>query len=154
MNYEEEVHDLSLQLLRIMNKMKIYEQKAHDWGTGEILYSSEVNMIKTIAKYPDRNVTELAQMLGITKGAISQSINKLAKRGYLKKFRYEDNKKEVFLKLSEKGQIVFDNCEEHFQKELREFMNVFRGADREKIDFMMKVLNKLENIVDKMIEKI
>ena len=56
------------------------------------------------------NVTELAEYLGITKGAVSQMVDKLIKKGMVNKEMVSDTENEVALELTEKGKIV---CKGH-----------------------------------------
>ena len=68
--------------------------------------------------------------MGVTKGAISQMVKKLEEKQYLHRKKSEDNKKTVFIELTESGKIVFnwhsnlhDRIYAEFQEELFEFQD-------------------------------
>jgi DNA-binding MarR family transcriptional regulator len=115
----KDVLDLTIQFDKVVNKYKSLQQKPIDIGTGDIIYHPEILLIKMIKNHPEKNMSELADILSLTKGAISQTSKKLVDKGYLRKFRFDDNKKEIFLKLTKKGETFYntymDNIKDSFQ---------------------------------------
>lgn len=49
------------------------------------LYSSEIHLMQTVEYSPDINASEIAKLLGVTKGAVSQTITRLENKGILKR---------------------------------------------------------------------
>ncbi len=49
------------------------------------LHASEIHLMKAVAFDPGGNATGLAQRLGITKGAVSQTMTRLVKKGVIRK---------------------------------------------------------------------
>lgn len=82
------------------------ETTPRDYGTGELLYSSEIHTIAAVDKSPGCNLTQLAGMLFISKAAASKFVAKLVKKGYLAKGRRIDNDREVIFHLTKKGQVA------------------------------------------------
>lgn len=78
-------------------------------------------------------MTQLAEIMGVTKGAISQTIRKLVNKNLILKSNI-NNRKKVNLKLSEKGMTVV-KAQESFQKEIFTFARTLyekaRPEDRE-----------------------
>ena len=64
-------------------------------------------------------MTRLAEIMGVTKGAISQTIRKLVSKKFIIKSNAR-NKKEINLRLSDKGMIVYKGLQS-FQKEIFAF---------------------------------
>lgn len=52
---------------------------------GENLHASEIHLMKAVAFDPEANATGLAERLGITKGAVSQTLGRLVKKGVIRK---------------------------------------------------------------------
>ena len=92
---------------RIINKFNYIEKIPRDFGTGNVLYPSEIHLIETIGKTPGINVTELAKKHGISKAAISQKLKKLEKKDLVERFKDNQNEKAVLLKLTTEGKIAF-----------------------------------------------
>ena len=81
------------------------------FGTGKLMHTKEIHTIQAIGRYPGINVTRLAEQMGVTKGAVSQTISKLAKKGLVRKRQIFRNRKEVVLELTDLGWIGFRNHE-------------------------------------------
>jgi DNA-binding MarR family transcriptional regulator len=79
------------------------ESTPRDYGTGELLYSSDIHTVEAVARQPGCNLTQLAGSLGVSKPAASKFTRKLLRRGYLVRERQPDNAKEVSFSLSPKG---------------------------------------------------
>jgi DNA-binding MarR family transcriptional regulator len=133
----------------VNNKLKIYQQKPQDYGTGEMIYYAELQLIKAIKNHPEKNISDFAKMFGITKGAISQTTNKLLDRGYLRKFKFEDNKKEVYLKLTDKGKTVYENAMASYEHMIKELIK-FAGKDDQKIRIVHEFLDLGEKFIEEM----
>jgi len=119
--------------LKILHLYSIINRKPKDYGTGDLLYFTELHTIAVVAKNKEINMTQLSEIMGVTKGAISQTIRKLVNKSLIIKSNI-NNRKEVNLRLSEKGMIVFLS-QESFQKEIFTFAGTLyekaRPEDRE-----------------------
>jgi len=132
---------------RIINKFSSIEKKPRDFGIGDLLYPSEIHNIEIIGRNPGINVTNLAKKLGVTKGAVSQIVNKLERKKLVAKFRGSNNEKEVMLKLQKKGQIAFDGHEAFHAKFYSEIMDEVDDISPEQIQFFQRVLDKIDKHV-------
>ena len=117
MNYElQTLLDLFLKILHLYS---VIDRKPKDYGTGDLLYITEIHTITVVGKNKEINMTRLAEIMGVTKGAISQTVRKLVHKNFILKSN-TTNKKEFNLTLSEKGNVVLKG-QESFQRELFEF---------------------------------
>lgn len=94
---------------KIMHIVNVVNQKAKnplDYGTGHLLYQAEIHMIDTIDNHKNINASEIANMLGITNGAVNQLTNKLIKKGLIIKYNSPSNKKEVYYELTPEGEVA------------------------------------------------
>ena len=105
--------------LNILHLYSVIERKPKDYGTGDLLYFTEIHTITVVAKNREINMTQLAEIMGVTKGAISQTIRKLVNKNLMLKTNI-NNRKEVNLRLSDKGMIVLKS-QESFQNEIFTF---------------------------------
>jgi DNA-binding MarR family transcriptional regulator len=105
--------------LKILHLYSVIGRKPKDYGTGDLLYFTEIHTITMVGKNKEINMTQLADMMGVTKGAISQTIRKLVHKNLIFKSN-STNKKEFNLSLSEKGNIVYKG-QEIFQREIFTF---------------------------------
>jgi DNA-binding MarR family transcriptional regulator len=105
--------------LKILHLYSVISRKPKDYGTGDLLYFTEIHTITMVGKNRQINITQLAEMMGVTKGAISQTIRKLVNKDLIVKSN-TNNRKEINLRLSDKGKIVYRG-QKSFQKELFTF---------------------------------
>ena len=59
----------------------------------------------------DTNATEIAKQLGLTKGAVSQTVSRLEKKGIIVKTKDPYNKNELTLSLTPFGKKAYKLCE-------------------------------------------
>jgi len=135
------VHEIIIQVTRIMNLFNDLEKKPVDFGTGEMLYPSEIHTLQVIGDRPGITTTEISSIFGITKGAVSQVTGKLHRRGYLQKVRNNEYGKEILLSLTEKGGIAYRNHElfhRGMDTEIAKFAENFSDKDIQKFRKMLE----------------
>ncbi len=143
----DEILKLLVKYERVNNRLRAYTAKPVDYGTGEAIYYPELQIIKAVYKNPDMNITKLAEMFSLTKGAISQTANKLVDRGYLRKYKYEDNKKEVFMALTDKGEIVAKNAYASYEGMVQILIDFFE-EDPSRYQAIWEFLEASEKLFD------
>ena len=111
----EELHSMIDLFTRILHLYSAIDKKPRDFGTGDRLYVSEIHAIHYIAANPEINMTRLAEISGVTKGAISQTVKRLVSKRYIARYKSK-NKKEIHLRLSDKGYVI-NKMHEEFEKE-------------------------------------
>jgi len=139
---KNELQELIDKFLKILHLYSVIGRKPQDYGTGDLLYFTEVHTISMVGKNREINMTKLADMMGVTKGAISQTIRKLVSKGLIEKSNTV-NRKEVNLKLSEKGNIVLKG-HESFQKEIFTFAGtLYEKARPEDVDLVRRLFDAI-----------
>ncbi|MCE5284671.1 MAG: MarR family transcriptional regulator [Pelosinus sp.] len=131
------MHNVDLiveKMIRAFNTMYENAKQPHDYGTGQLLYQSELHTLSAICNHELVNASELAQIMGITKGAITQVVNKLIQKGLIEKFNMPGNKKEVYFHVTESGIRVNEaHCQYH--KMMHEPVNKYLcELDKEKLE--------------------
>lgn len=96
---------------QVLTKVDSLHSPFHDFGTGIPIYRNEIHTIQDIGRSPNINLKSLSEHRGVTKGAASQTITKLVKKGMVRKTHAKGNAKEVILDLTDLGQIGFRNHE-------------------------------------------
>ncbi|SHO45500.1 MarR family transcriptional regulator [Anaerocolumna xylanovorans] len=116
--------------------------------------SSEVHCIEYIGKNLDPNVTKLAESFYMTSGAISKMTKKLIKKGIIESYQRPDNKKEIYFRLTEQGEVIY-NIHEELHKEFRERDKaVFDQVTEEQFDSMLSFIEKYSGHLDAEIKKL
>ncbi len=135
----------------LYNKMVFLNRKMEDSLKG--YKSSEVHCIEYIGRNADPNVTKLAESFYMTRGAMSKITQKLIKKGIIESYQKPDNKKEIYFRLTEQGQVVY-KVHEELHKEFRERDKaVFEQVTEEQFDGMLSFVEKYSRHLDAEIKK-
>lgn len=143
---------LSNLLDQLVNKIVYVRSFPHEYGTGEMLSTAEIQPIEIIGRNRGINITGLARLLVVTKGAVSQTVKKLEERGDVTKYKAPDNDKEVLLKLTSKGKIAragYDAFREAFDANMAVMLERMSDED---FAFLAQHFQLLVQQADKYIE--
>ncbi|KAB2335129.1 MarR family winged helix-turn-helix transcriptional regulator [Bacillus mesophilum] len=121
--------------------MEIYRSNTN--GTNQILYpfglsNAQMDVICRVGEYNRISQKELASKLVVTKGNITQLLQKLEKDGYISR---EREWKTNYLSLTEKGNDLYIKFEPELVDFQRKYFNCLTIDDKENI---LRILNKLE----------
>ena len=144
----ETLHEILIQFIRTTKKFNELDKISIDVGNGEKLYPSEFHVIEAIGNNRGDKVTELSSNFGITKGAVSQVVNKLYEKGYINKERNKKFGKEINLSLTEKGQMAFQIQDKLHKNMEIEFISYLKSFEPEQIDSFVQILSKIEEHID------
>ncbi len=115
--------------------------------------SSEVHCIEYIGRNVDSNVTKLAESFYMTLGAISKLTKKLIKKGIIESYQKPDNKKEIYFRLTEQGQVIYKVHEELHKEFQDRDKAVFEQVTEEQFDSMLSFVEKYIKHLDAEIKK-
>jgi DNA-binding MarR family transcriptional regulator len=146
---EKITFEMFILFIRISKKFQELEKMSIDIGSGEKLYPSELHVIDAIGNEYGNNVTELSKKFGITKGAVSQVVNKLYDKDFLIKERKSIYGKEVVLSLSEKGLKAFKIQDDLHKKRDDEFFKYLGTVEHDKIVSFMEIMGRIEDFIDR-----
>jgi DNA-binding MarR family transcriptional regulator len=124
------------------------EQTPRRFGTDERLTSTEIHLIEMIGdRGESAGVTELGTILGVTKGAVSQNVKRLEKKGLTLKVGDPQNNSRSIVKLTSKGKTAYF-AHKHWHETMDGgFKEYFMNLDHEHIDFLMTFLDRLETFL-------
>ena len=105
-------------------------------------------MIKSIKENEGIHVTGLADMLGVTKGAVPQIIMKLEHKGMIIKDTDPRNLSRLVLRLTSKGEIAYLHHEKLHQEYDELFNGILENATGENKAFLKSFLNLLDERID------
>ncbi len=130
---DEKIHK---QIITVINTTIFKEKKKIFTFEGASLYPSEVHLMLVIKKGMDTNATEIAKLLGLTKGAISQTLSRLENKGIIRKTKDPQNKNELNLTLTPFGEQAYQVCmasEASMQIENEAYLSTLTQKEKETI---------------------
>ena len=148
-----ELQSLIDQFLKILHLYSVINRKPKDYGTGDLLFFTELHTISVVGKNREINMTRLADLMGVTRGAISQTIRKLVGKGLIIKSN-TTNRKEINLRLSDKGMVVLKG-QESFQQEIFTFAgSLYKNATGEDIYLVQRLFNAICNNMQERVKQL
>jgi len=133
----------------IVRRTAELENRPWHFGTAETLYRSEIFLLELIGDQEGIGVTEAADLLGITKGAVSQTLKKLDAKGLIEKRSDPINSLKVCIYLTNKGKSAF-YAHKHWHETMDGgFKDYFSRLSQENISFLDEFLNQLDAFLDK-----
>lgn len=132
-------------LYEIVNILDKETKQPRSYGTDYSLYPSEVHLIAAIFNHGDANASELSRVLDITNGAITQVADKLSCKGLIERYKVKGNKKEVYFRLTEQGEQVYWEHEEHHNKMNAKVMNYIGALSANETKL---IITFLDNIIE------
>jgi DNA-binding MarR family transcriptional regulator len=146
---DQRTQKLAERLLRVLNKFVQNEKKPRRFGVDELLHPSEIHMVMLIGDNPGVHGAELARIAGVTRGAISQILAKLEKKGLVQKIEDPANSLKKVPALTNKGKVAY-YAHEHYHEEMDAdlYAYVNRLTDAQVTD-IENFLRELEKMVDR-----
>lgn len=141
---KKSIHSLHGRFQNIMRLSEELEKLPRKFGTDTPLSSTEVHLIELIGDNEGRSVTDLARLQGVTKGAVSQSLKRLEKKGFILKEEDPSNISRSLIQLSNKGKTVYYSHKDWHETMDGGFKDYFQSLEQEKIDFLDEFLVKVE----------
>lgn len=120
--------------------------------TLDVYNPSEIHCIEYVGKNTDSNVTILVDSLYMTRSAISKLTKKLVKKGLLKSTKSQ-KKKEIYFRITEKGERIYKVHEELHKGYQERDKTVFEQMTKEQFDIIISFAEKYNRHLDTEIEK-
>jgi DNA-binding MarR family transcriptional regulator len=130
-------------LLKIYSKMNELSKVPKDFGTGELLYTSEIHTIAVIGKNPGTNLTQIADILGVSKSATSKFVKKLLTKNYITKNKATNSNREVMFHLTDKGEIAFKGHEAFKVTIFNDVNKIIENTSEEELQIIEKFLSAI-----------
>lgn len=138
---------------KVMNKMRRIEKTPRKFGTDVLLYPSEIHTLDVIGRNTGINITDLAALQGVTKGAVSQVIRKLVDKEMVIRMKDEKSDREVLLMLSGTGKVAFDAHRDFHSQIDPHLIDIINNASEDNIRFMESIFTSLDRFCDEILKK-
>ena len=135
MNMSEKIYDLNLEISIIMRKI------AKDLG----LTLSQVQLLLSIP-FSSISMTELANLLGIDNSTLTRNLNKLEKKGYVKRTKDYYDRRIYKISLSKKGSVKKNIIENKLNEVSIKILSVLNYKDKHDV---FQSLEKLSWVLTK-----
>lgn len=127
-------------LVHLFNEIWELEEKAIITEEYKDITNNDMHIIEAIGLGEGNNMSTIAKKLNITVGSLTTSMNSLVKKKYTERIRSEEDRRVVYIRLTEKGIKAYHHHEE-FHKKMTD--TVVEALDQEEVPVLVKTLNSL-----------
>ena len=106
--------------------------------------NNDMHVIEAIGVKEPKNMSTIAKQLSVTVGTLTIAMNSLVKKGYVIRERGKEDRRVVYISLSEKGLRAYRHHEE-FHRQMIEA--VLENLTEDETESLVKALAKLERWV-------
>lgn len=104
----------------------------------------EMHAIHAISMYDHKSASEVAKELHLTPGTLTAMVDRLVRKGYVKRLRSEDDRRVIRLGLTKKGRVIYRAHEAFHNMMVRSFL---KDLDATEIKTIEKALWNLEQFL-------
>lgn len=107
------------------------------------LNMTELHTIACIGEQEPINLTSIAERINLSKGNTSKIANKLLKAGWVRKAQFNDNKKEVYFRLTPVGKKLFAAHDELHAKEKQRMYEFLEKYNESELEFIKRLFGDM-----------
>ena len=133
------LNDVLVNLFRDINSI---EEKAIASQEYQDLTNNDMHVIEAVGIKEPRNMTSVANTLGITVGTLTISINGLVKKGYVHRVRSDADRRVVLVSLTEKGEKAYHHHEKFHEDMIQ---SLLKDLSEEETKTLVSALTNLRD---------
>ena len=137
MNAYESINDILVYLFRHIWDL---EKDAIITGEFEDITDNDMHIIEAIGLGEGKMMSEIARVQKVTVGSLTTSMNSLVKKGYVIRERSEEDRRVVYIRLTEKGERAYHHHAEFHKKMIEAVM---QEISEEEMPVLVKCLERL-----------
>ena len=137
MDPHETINDI---LVNLFNEILKLEEEAIITDEFKDITNNDMHIIDAIGLSGENTMSVVAKKMGITAGSLTTAVNGLVNKKYVTRHRSEQDRRVVFLDLTEKGRKAYEH---HREYHCRMTDAVIQKLDEKEIPILLKTLNGL-----------
>jgi len=140
---------LVIKILETISKLTFLDRRRIITYKDIKLFPSEIHLLLFIYHIQDTNITKIADHLGLTKGAISQTLSRLNRKGIIIKETEPSKKNQLHVQFTNKGKMLMEHVIEFRNSLETEFLNYLETKSDKEKQLISDFLDKLVSIMYK-----
>ena len=133
-------------LVVLFNEIMDIEEKAIITGEFRDISNNDMHIIEAVEACEPKNMSTIAKKLAVTMGTLTTTMNSLVKKGYVTRERSEEDRRVVYMSLTDKGKRAYKS-HQAFHHEMIEA--VVEGMSKEEKEILVNSLNRLRGFFDR-----
>lgn len=128
-------------LVHLFRDIMDIEEKALSTSEFKDLTNNDIHVIEAIGTDAPKNMSSIAKELSVTVGTLTIAMNSLVKKGYVVRERGQEDRRVVYISLSDKGRSAHAH-HANFHKEM--IKGITEDLSAEEMQVLIGALTKLE----------
>ena len=129
-------------LVRLFRDIMDIEEKAIITPEFKDITNNDMHVIEAIGTGAPKNMSSIARELSVTVGTLTIAMNSLVKKGYVVRERGQEDRRVVYISLSDRGRKAFEHHPQ-FHREMIE--GVTGDLSEEEMQVLVKALSRLDS---------
>lgn len=129
-------------LVRLFRDIMDIEEKAIVTPEFKDITNNDMHVIEAIGTGAPKNMSTIARELSVTVGTLTIAMNSLVKKGYVVRERGQEDRRVVYISLSERGRQAFEH---HAEFHRRMVEAATKDLNEEEMKVLTQALLKLDN---------
>ena len=139
MDPHETINDI---LVNLFNEILKLEEDAIITDEFKDITNNDMHIIEAVGLSGENTMSVVAKKLGITAGSLTTSVNSLVNKKYVTRQRSEEDRRVVFLRLTQKGKRAYEHHRE-YHRQMTEA--VISRLDENELPVLIKTLTGLSD---------
>ena len=127
-------------LVNLFRDVMTLEEEAIISQEYQDITNNDMHVIQAIGLGEPKNMSTIAKLLSVTVGTLTIAMNSLVKKGYVNRERGKEDRRVVYISLSEKGQRAYRHHEEFHRQMIDE---VLKELEPQETEALVRALSKL-----------
>lgn len=127
-------------LVNLINEIWGLEEKAIITEEFKDITNNDMHVIEAVGLGKGKNMSAIARRLSITVGSLTTAMNSLVRKKYVERYRSEEDRRVVYVKLTEKGVKAYRHHEDYHH---RMTMAIKERLSEEELPVLFKMLDAL-----------
>jgi DNA-binding MarR family transcriptional regulator len=127
-------------LVKLFRDIMNLEERAIITSEYQDITNNDMHVIQAIGIGAPKNMSTIAKELSVTVGTLTIAMNSLVKKGYVNRERGVEDRRVVYISLSEKGYKAYEHHEQFHHEMIDE---ILRDLTPEETTELVKALTKL-----------
>lgn len=134
------------QFLQFVKAFEELKQRQHFNEIDPSITIREVHVVVAIEQNPSINMARLAELIGVTRSAMTQQAKRLQKKELISIESDPSNDKNKYLKLTKKGKALYElhqSQQHHLEQAILSVLSNYSAEDIAKISHLMKQIKQV-----------
>lgn len=148
-NFENDLILVGDMFEEIFQKYSFMESKKNLYKAFKDLTLIEINTILVIGRDEMKSMSSIAKLLGVSLGTPTVTMDRLIKKKYVERIRDVGDRRQVFIKLSQKGTDAYDSILELKNRTTGKIFGILTAEER---IVLVRILDKINKKLDTVVE--